>query len=96
MSGRIAKFEKKCELELKEKEAEIIRLKNVELLESKEKLQDALDKVKVISGLVPICSHCKKIRDDKGFWNHMERYISEHSNAKFSHGICPDCLEEYY
>ncbi len=60
------------------------------------RLQAALDKVKVLSGLIPICASCKKIRDDKGFWNQLENYISTHSDAIFSHGICPDCTQKLY
>lgn len=59
-------------------------------------LQKSLEEVKTLSGLLPICSSCKKIRDDKGYWNHLEGYIQRHSDAKFSHGMCPDCLKEYY
>jgi CheY-like chemotaxis protein len=59
-------------------------------------LQDALAKVKVLSGLLPICSQCKKIRDDKGYWNHLEKFIATHSDATFSHGICPECTEALY
>jgi PAS domain S-box-containing protein len=59
-------------------------------------LQEALARVKVLSGMLPICASCKKIRDDKGYWNQLEIYISEHSDALFSHGICPDCLEKTY
>ena len=59
-------------------------------------LQEALTKIKTLKGLIPICSHCKKIRDDKGFWNKIETYISEHSDAEFSHGICPECMKEIY
>jgi hypothetical protein len=60
------------------------------------KLQDALTKVKTLSGLFPICSSCKKIRDDKGYWNQIESYIRDHSNAEFSHSICPDCAKKLY
>lgn len=60
------------------------------------KLQEALSKVKLLSGILPICASCKKIRDDKGYWNQVESYIKEHSNADFSHGICPDCARELY
>ncbi len=60
------------------------------------RLQEALDNVRKLSGLLPICSSCKKIRDDKGYWNQIEQYISEHSEALFSHGICPDCVKELY
>jgi FixJ family two-component response regulator len=58
-------------------------------------LQDALGKVKTLSGLLPICSSCKKIRDDQGYWKQLESYISEHSDALFSHGYCPECGEKY-
>jgi PAS domain-containing protein len=59
-------------------------------------LEAALAQVKLLSGLLPICSFCKKIRDDSGYWNQIERYIREHSEAEFTHGICPDCMEKYY
>lgn len=59
-------------------------------------LQEALAKVKQLSGLLPICSACKKIRDDKGYWQQIEAYIHEHSDAEFSHGICPECFKALY
>jgi len=59
-------------------------------------LQDALEEVKTLSGLLPICSYCKKIRDDKGYWNQIESYISEKSDAEFSHSICQECAKEHY
>ena len=59
-------------------------------------LQKTLKEVKALRGLLPICSSCKKIRDDKGYWNQIEAYISEHSEAQFSHGICPQCAEKLY
>lgn len=73
-------------------------------LEEKEKaqkklineLQLALSEIKRLSGLLPICAKCKKIRDDKGYWNEVESYISAHSEAHFSHGICPECSEKIY
>jgi len=61
-----------------------------------EELQTAFAKVKTLSGLLPICSHCKKIRDDKGYWNQIETYIRDHSEAEFSHGICQECAKKYY
>ncbi len=61
-----------------------------------EELQDAVARIKTLNGLVPICSHCKSIRDDKGYWNRLESYIEQHSDASFSHGICPDCSEKLY
>jgi len=59
-------------------------------------LQTALQKVKLLSGLVPICAACKKIRDDKGYWNQLEEYIEDHSQAMFSHGLCPECMKKLY
>jgi DNA-binding response OmpR family regulator len=58
-------------------------------------LKAALDQVQKLSGMLPICATCKKIRDDKGYWNKIETYICEHSEAKFTHGMCPDCAKEY-
>ncbi len=72
------------------KEAE---LENLRLLKE---LEAALKEVNVLNGLIPICSKCKRIRDDKGYWNHLESYIEKHSNAAFSHGICPECNEDLY
>lgn len=68
-----------------------------ELVEQRtEKLQEAVSKVKILSGFLPICASCKKIRDDKGYWNQIESYIRDHSEAEFSHGICPDCAVKLY
>ncbi len=59
-------------------------------------LQKALAEVKVLSGLLPICSFCKKVRDDQGYWKQIESYITEHSELFFTHGLCPDCLSHHY
>ena len=69
---------------------------HIELSQTVRALQSALDKVKTLSGLLPICAHCKKVRDDKGYWNQIETYIDAHSEASFSHGICPECARENY
>ena len=84
--GRVASF------------VDITKRKEVEADREKliQKLQDALDKIKVLRGIIPICASCKKIRDDKGYWNQIESYIREHSEAEFSHGICPDCVQKLY
>ena len=66
------------------------------LVQEKEKLQDALTRIKQLSGLLPICASCKKIRDDKGDWSQIETYIHTHSEAKFSHSICPECAKLLY
>ena len=68
----------------------------MELRRLNAELQDALAKVRTLSGLLPICSSCKKIRDDEGYWNQLEAYIQEHSNAVFSHGLCPGCAKKLY
>lgn len=59
-------------------------------------LQETLEKVRILSGMLPICANCKKIRDDKGYWNQIESYIQDHSEAEFSHGICPECAKTLY
>ena len=82
----------------------LARVKNhIELKLSKDRLkkmnielQTALDQVKTLKGLVPICANCKKIRDDDGFWQEVEHYVSAHTEADFSHGICPNCMQELY
>ncbi len=56
-------------------------------------LEEALDHVRHLQGLLPICSYCKKVRDDQNYWHQVDRYISSHTDAQFSHGICPECLE---
>jgi len=61
-----------------------------------EELQKAFDEIKVLQGILPICMHCKNIRDDKGYWNRIEKYITERSSTEFSHSICPECYEKYY
>lgn len=59
-------------------------------------LQKALAEIKTLHGILPICSNCKKIRDDKGAWTQMETYITEHTDVEFSHGICKDCAKKLY
>jgi hypothetical protein len=60
------------------------------------KLKEALDQVRLLSGLVPICASCKRIKDEREVWQPLEAYIQAHSEAKFSHGVCPDCLRKLY
>jgi DNA-binding response OmpR family regulator len=64
------------------------------LFASIRELQQSLDRVKQLEGIIPICMYCKKIRDDQDGWNQLEQYISDHSEARFSHGICPKCHDE--
>ncbi len=69
---------------------------NEELQTRNKQLQAALEQVKLLSGLLPVCANCKNIRDDKGYWQEVTVYIRSHSEAKFSHGVCPDCMKELY
>jgi len=67
-----------------------------ELIEEKQRLEKALKEIMTLSGLIPICSNCKKIRDDQGYWQQVEIYVRDHSAADFSHGICPECFVKIY
>lgn len=74
----------------------LLKRSNNELIAHKEKLEKALSEIKTLAGMLPICSSCKKIRDDKGYWNQIETYIKERSEVEFSHGICPECSDKLY
>ena len=65
-------------------------------LRDKKNLEEALEKVRTLKGLIPICSHCKKVRDDKGYWEQVETYVGKNSSVEFSHSICPNCARELY
>ena len=78
------------------KEMDCRKAREGELRRSNDELQKALRDVKVLRGLIPICASCKKIRNDGGFWQQLEEYIGEHSEAEFSHGICQPCINKLY
>jgi DNA-binding response OmpR family regulator len=80
---------------LRERNLELERV-NGELTRRQQQLEEALGNIKTLRGLIPICSYCKKIRDDKGFWERVESYLKKHSEASFSHSICPECLREHF
>lgn len=83
--------------EVLSKELEELNAKLEDKVEERtQKLKVAMSEIKQLSGMLPICSHCKKIRDDKGYWNNVEEYVSRHSEVVFSHGICPSCIHEFY
>ncbi len=86
----------KQELTLAQEEIERRKIAEKERDQVIERLKKTLSEVKTLQGLLPICAHCKKIRDDKGYWNQLEAYIEAHSDVRLSHGICPDCAEKYY
>jgi two-component system response regulator VanR len=75
---------------------EAVIQKNIELERLNKELKTANDNIRILKGLIPICANCKKVRNDDGFWEQVEVYIREHSEADFSHSICPTCLEELY
>ncbi|MDP1948999.1 MAG: response regulator [Nitrospirota bacterium] len=78
------------------KEMDCRKAREEELRRSNDALQKAMGEVKVLRGLIPICASCKKIRNDGGFWQQLEEYIGEHSEAEFSHGICQPCVKKLY
>lgn len=93
-TGKLLEAIRKC--------AEVIEYRREALIHKREmqrsmaELQAALANVKLLSGLLPICASCKKIRDDKGYWQQIETYIHAHSEAEFTHGICPECTKKYF
>ena len=88
---KIQKANEEIKIEMEERKRAQIEKDNLII-----ELKDALRKVKTLSGLLPICASCKKIRDDNGYWNQIESYIKTHSEAEFSHSICPDCAKKLY
>jgi|SRR5581483_6527419 CheY-like chemotaxis protein len=74
----------------------VLQETNTKLEAANHELTDAMAKIKTLGGLLPICAHCKKIRDDKGYWQQIELFIRDHSNANFSHGICPGCAHQFF
>ncbi len=80
----------------REKYGRLLTEEQAVLLAEKQNLEQALGQIKTLSGLIPICSSCKKIRDDKGYWQQVEVYVRDHSSADFSHSICPDCVAKLY
>jgi nitrate/nitrite-specific signal transduction histidine kinase len=69
---------------------------NADLTAANRKLEEALINIKTLSGLLPICAGCKKIRDDQGYWNQIEAYIQRHSDVRLTHSMCPDCAKMYF
>lgn len=80
----------------REKYGNLLIQEHEKVLGQKKNLETAMGEIKILSGLIPICSNCKKVRDDKGYWQQVEIYVRDRSNADFSHGICPDCVDLLY
>ncbi|MCF8092789.1 MAG: HAMP domain-containing protein [Desulfotignum sp.] len=97
--GDLARHMEAMSAAIQQQQADIIKA-NAELeqrvRERTRDLETALSEIKTLKGIIPICSHCKKIRDDDGYWNQLETYILEHSEAQLSHGICRECAEKHY
>jgi PAS domain S-box-containing protein len=97
-------FVRNCEVKLKRRDGQILSC----IISASAHINDRgettgyhgiihdITELKILGGLLPICSHCKKIRDDQGYWNQLEQYVTQFSRASFSHSICPDCLHKYY
>ena len=85
--------ERERELKKEIRKRERLKKKQEELIRE---LKESMDKVKTLSGLLPICASCKKIRDDNGYWTQIENYIRDHSEAEFTHGFCPACVKKLY
>lgn len=77
-------------------EIDIRKAHEQELAKRNKELEQALSEINTLRELIPICSYCKKVRDDKGYWERMEVHVSRHSNVNFSHGICEECLKEHH
>jgi len=86
---------KKAETDLKNLHANEVLIRK-ELEQTLKQLQDSFVKIKELQSILPMCSYCRNIRDDKGHWSHLESYITKHTKSNFSHGICPDCLKKHF
>ncbi len=90
----LATTRKIMKLSVKAREVKILDEKNIQLQQSNLQLKHALEEIKTLSGIIPVCTHCRKIRNDEGYWNSLETYLSNNSEALLSHSICPDCIEK--
>ena len=95
IEDELVKSKGELEMRVAERTTELSEL-NKQLQSEIAEREKAIAKVKILSGFLPICAGCKKIRDDDGYWNQIEEYIRDHSEAEFTHSMCPECLKEYY
>lgn len=94
--NRVAIQTARKELQHRLQMQEDLERQNNVLRELNHELHSALEEIKVLRGIIPICSHCKNVRDDQGYWNRLEEYLTAHSHASLSHGICPECAEKFF
>jgi Cache domain len=83
-------------LYIQQKASDDIKLKNADLQRMNSSLNEALENIKTLKGMLPICSYCKKIRNDTGYWQQIESYVRDHTDAEFSHSICPSCVRQFF
>jgi C4-dicarboxylate-specific signal transduction histidine kinase len=95
MSGKIAATRAELMQAIAELQTSRAELES-RVAERTRELQETVDRMEVMRGLLPICASCKKIRDDQGYWKQLEHFISEHTEARFSHSICPECSSKLY
>ena len=96
MENDVVRIRLRTEFERSERDRKLLEVQKLELGHANNKLKEALDRIRRLSGMLPICANCKKIRNDTGYWEQIEMYISEHSEAVFSHSLCPKCTHELY
>ncbi len=92
----ITRLKLRADFQISEDARVLLEQKTLELEETNARLQRAAESIKSLQGMLPICARCKKIRSDDGYWEQIEQYISAHSNATFTHGFCPECIQELY
>jgi CheY-like chemotaxis protein len=95
-ANRLRSLEKERLADLVEERTRELREELAERARTAEALQKALDDIRTLRGILPICANCKSIRDDLGYWKKVEAYLREHTEAEFSHGICPECMKKLY
>lgn len=83
-----------CQAVLLHRKRDALQRKNARLERQHRELREAMAEIRQLKGIIPICATCKRIRDDEGYWHQVESYLSAHSDAQFTHGVCPDCMEK--
>jgi ABC-type uncharacterized transport system substrate-binding protein len=92
---KLSKMNKELAIKVQKKTIDLTE--KITLIEKQnEELKEALDQIRTLKGIIPICSHCKSVRNDQGYWNKVEKYLADNTDAVFSHSLCPECLEKYY
>ncbi|KQC14233.1 MAG: hypothetical protein APR63_05950 [Desulfuromonas sp. SDB] len=93
---QMADFQIRYQIDQQQQQIAIYKSKNIRLINANKKLRKAIKQLKILKGLLPICPRCKKIRDDQGYWTQVEEYVVNHSDAEFTHGLCPECAKKFF